>query len=227
VPPRPTAGSAGIIFHVLNRGVRKWRLFETERDYRAFLDVVVAAMARYSVEIFAYCVMPNHFHFVIAPTSDGQLSAFMWWMTGTHSKRWHKHRGTNGTGAVYQGRYKAFPVQDDLHFLSVCRYVERNALRAGLVRRADEWPWSSAHQRSFDCQWIPLTPWRLPRPDDWVSLLNSDDPQTDAIRRCVIRSRPFGSPNWAGQVAGTLSLAKSLPALGRPTTTSGSFLRRT
>ena len=221
MPRRCIAGSAGVVFHVLNRGVRKARLFETDLDYRAFLAIVSAALERYSVEIFAYCVMPNHFHFVIAPRRDGQLSAFMQWMTVTHSKRWHQWRGTNGTGHVYQGRFKAFPIQHDLHFLQVCRYVERNALRAGLVRTAEAWPWSSAYQRCFDCPWVPLTPWRIARPVEWLALLNSDDPHTETIRTCVTRSRPFGSPDWAGHIAGTLSIAKSLRGIGRPRNETG------
>ena len=91
--------------------------------------------------------MPNHFHLIVRPENDGDLARFMGWLTLTHSKRWHAWRETAGTGPVYQGRYKALAVEADEHFLMVCRYVERNPLRAGLVVHAEEWPWSSLFQR--------------------------------------------------------------------------------
>ena len=87
--------------------------------------------------------MPNHFHLVVEPTVDGQLSVFMQLLLGTHALRWNVFRKRSGQGAVYQGRFKAFPVQDDRHFLTVCRYVERNPVRAGLVSRPESWAWSS------------------------------------------------------------------------------------
>jgi len=80
------------------------------------------------------------------PRADGELSETMRWLTVTHTQRWHAHRNSAGTGPVYQGRFKSFPVQSDEHFLSVARYVERNAVRAHLVKRAEEWRWSSLWQ---------------------------------------------------------------------------------
>jgi putative transposase len=205
-----------VIFHVLNRAVKKTRLFDTDNDYRAFLDIVVAALARHPIELFAFCVMSNHFHFLASPRYDGQLSAFMQWMTVTHSKRWHKWRGTTGTGHVYQGPFKAFPVQDDAHFLRVCRYVERNAFRAGLVPSTETWQWGSAHQYCFDCHWVPLTPWRIIRPVNWLDLLNSADPDPETIRQCLLRSRPYGGDEWTARMAEALKMAKSLQPIGRP-----------
>ena len=87
--------------------------------------------------------MPNHWHLLLWPRTDGELSEVMRWITVTHTQRWHAHRHSSGTGPVYQGRFKSFPVQTDEHFLTVARYVERNALRAKLVERAENWKWSS------------------------------------------------------------------------------------
>ena len=81
--------------------------------------------------------MPNHWHFVLWPQGDGDLSEFMRWLTVTHTQRWHAAHHTAGTGPLYQGRFKSFPIQADDHLLTVLRYVERNALRANLVERAD------------------------------------------------------------------------------------------
>ena len=88
-------------------------------------------------------LMPNHYHLVLRPQVDGEMSRFMGWVGGTHTMRYHAHYQTSGYGHVYQQRNKSFPIQDDEHFLVVCRYVERNALRAELVARAEDWRWGS------------------------------------------------------------------------------------
>jgi hypothetical protein len=88
------------------------------------------------MRILAYCLMPNHWHFVLWPYDDGDLAAFMHRLTTTHVRRWHLHRHSVGAGHLYQGTFKSFPVQSDAHLLTVCRYVERNPVRARLVDRA-------------------------------------------------------------------------------------------
>src|SRR5262249_8247 len=99
------------------------------------------------IRLLAYCVMPNHWHLVLWPHHDGDLSEFLRWLTVTHTQRWHAHHHTAGTGPLYQGRFKSFPIQADESLLSVCRYVERNPLRAGLVRQAETWRWGSLWHR--------------------------------------------------------------------------------
>src|SRR5688572_29905533 len=170
--PRMYHGTAGMVFHVINRGVRKWQLFDADADYQTCLVVLAAALKRHPARLLAYCLMPNHFHLVVMPTEDGQLSRLMQWFTSTHSRRWHLAKGTTGTGSVYQGRFKAFPVQRDEHFLAVCRYVERNPLRARLVRRSDDWPWSSLADRGRAQQAVPLATWPVERPSDWGQVVN-------------------------------------------------------
>ena len=215
MPYRKRVGSGGVIFHVLNRGVRKLRLFDRPEDYRAFLKVFGEAQKRIPLRCLAYCLMPNHFHLVVWPTTDAELSRFMAWVTATHSIRWHLHRGTNGTGHVYQGRYKAFPVSTDIHFLQVCRYVERNALRAGLASRAEDWPWSSLAQRGGRRSQISLTPWPVSRPADWIDLVQLDLAQeTNQLRHSVIRNRPYGPEEWQTFIAGQLELSSSLVPVG-------------
>src|SRR5207244_11561664 len=97
--------------------------------------------------LLSYCLMPNHWHLMLWPREDDELTAFVRWLTHTHTMRWHAHYHTAGTGHLYQGRFKSFPVQTDEHFLTVCRYVERNALRARLVPRAEDWRWSCLWRR--------------------------------------------------------------------------------
>src|SRR5438876_1050570 len=137
----------GLVYHALNRAVARLPLFQKEADYEAFERVLAEVHARVPLEIFAYCVMPNHWHFVLRPTQDDQLTDFFRRLAHTHTMRWHAHYHTSGTGHLYQGRFKAFPVESDDHLLTVLRYVERNALRAKLVKRAQDWRWSSLWRR--------------------------------------------------------------------------------
>ena len=128
------AAQGGYVYHVLNRANARMRIFDDDADYLAFEKVLAEAVERTETRLLAYCLMPNHWHLVVWPRKDGELSRFVGWLTLTHTQRWHAHRHSSGSGHVYQGRFKSFPVQEDEHFYGVARYVERNALRAKLVR---------------------------------------------------------------------------------------------
>jgi putative transposase len=175
---------------------------------------------RTGVRIAAYCLMPNDWHLLLWPRCDGELSEVMRWITVTHTQRWHFHRHSSGTGPVYQGRFKSFPVQTDEHFITVARYVERNALRAKLVKRAEEWRWSSLFQfeqngaAGFDF----LTDWPMERPQNWIELVNAPEnaSELDDLRSSVQRGRPFGSADWAVVTAKQLGLESTMKSRGRP-----------
>ena len=218
MPRRMQFGSGGIIFHVLNRGARRLRLFNTSDDYRAFLRCLAETKRRISLRILAYCIMPNHFHLVAWPARDGELAEFMHLMTCTHGRRWHVWRNSVGQGAVYQSRYKAFPVQGDRHFLVVCRYVERNALRAGLVSRAEDWPWSSLAPTRDSRSFLPVDDWPVPRPPDWLTLVNEAQfaGETARVRNAVRCGLPLGDSSWASETADRLGLGGTGRRPGRP-----------
>ncbi len=124
-----------MIYHALNRANARLAIFDCDEDYAAFERVLAQAVTRFDMRLLAYCLMPNHFHLLVWPRDDGDLSTFMRWLTMTHTQRWHAFHRTVGSGHLYQGRFKSFPVESDDHFLTVCRYVERNALRANLIER--------------------------------------------------------------------------------------------
>ncbi len=153
-------------------------LFEKPQDYEAFERVLAEAHEREPLPIFAYCVMPNHWHFVVRPQSGQQISNFFRWLTHTHTMRWHAHHQTQGTGHLYQGRFKAFPIEEDEYFVAVSRYVERNPLRAGLCRTAEKWCYGSAWRNVRGDREIRalLADWPLPRPRQWRAYVNK--PQT-------------------------------------------------
>ena len=208
----------GLIYHVLNRGVGKRTLFRSQRDFEAFQRCVVATRQTTPMRILAYCVMNNHWHLVLWPREDGDLAKFMMRLTITHVRRWLIHRHQVGTGHVYQGRYKSFVMHDDGHLSSVCRYVERNPVRAKAVRRARDWPWSSAGQDVLAAELqVQLTDLPTPRRKDWVQWV--DRPQTpaeeSALRRCLKESRPFGDEAWVKKIRDSLGWREPLK-IGRP-----------
>ena len=214
------AAVGGLVYHVLNRANARMTLFEDDGDYEAFEEILEHAVERTKTRLLACCVMPNHWHLVVWPRRDGELSRFIGWLTLTHTQRWHAHRQSTGTGHVYQGRFKSFPVRDDGHLLTVCRYVERNALRAGLVRRAEDWPWGSLHHWKYGTEKGKslLAAWPLPRRARWCEYVNA--PQTEAelaaLRRCVERGCPFGGDAWRDQMVRRLGLETTLRPRGRP-----------
>lgn len=222
---KPRFSPGGIAYHVMNRTWPGQDLFDGDADYAAFLRVLAEAVKRHpAIRCCAFCLMPNHFHLVLFPRTDGLLSRFMQWLQMTHTQRWHAHRRSAGRGHLYQSRFRSFPIQTDAHFLTVCRYVERNALRADLVRKhAHKWPWSSAHLREnpppADAPLHNvLANWPVQRPadyDDWL-----DAPQTQkelaALRTSAVRGRPFGDEQWAARTARKLGIESSLRPIGRP-----------
>jgi putative transposase len=177
------------------------------------------------LRLLAYCLMPNHWHLVLWPRRDGELGRFMQRLTTTHVRRWRLARGTVGEGHLYQGTYKSFPVQDDDHFLTICRYVERNPLRANLVSPAEAWRWSSLWRR---CNRIvsddapPLADWPIAPPRNWLQRVNRPETQEElaAVRMSITRGRPFGSHPWQQATAKRLRLESTFRPRGRPKRTA-------
>jgi putative transposase len=210
----------------LNRANARMTIFEKEGDYEAFERVLEEAVERFETRLLAYCVMPNHSHLAVWPREDGELSRFVGWLTLTHTQRWHAHRHSAGSGHVYQGRFKSFPVQQDEHFYTVCRYVERNAQRAKLVRRAEDWRggslrrWASgtAKEKSL------LAAWPLSRRPGWLEHVNR--PQTEAelaaLRQCAWRGCPYGDGKWSERMIKRLGLESTVRRQGRPRKKNGS-----
>ncbi len=164
MPRRPRFADGNFLFHVMNRAVARSVIFESDEDYIAFEDVLQTYVKRLDMRLLSYCLMPNHFHLVLWPRENGALSTFMHRLTSTQTQRWHAFHGTVGTGAVYQGRFKSFPIQCDRHLLAVCRYVERNPLRANLVPKAENWRYSSLWMYVNSAADIELSPWPIERP---------------------------------------------------------------
>jgi len=214
MPRNPRASLGGYCYHVLNRGNGRRTIFLKDGDYAAFIKLLRQAGERTPMRLLAYCLMPNHFHLALWPSADGHLSDYMMWLLTAHVRRYHKHY--HSSGHVYQGRFRSFPIQEDDHLLTVLRYIERNPLRAGLVERAQDWPWSSAAPVRFGSP--PLDAGPHPRPSSWLEHVNAAQTEAEvaALRECIRRRRPYGDLDWAGRVAVQLGLESSLRPCGRP-----------
>ncbi len=216
----PRTSQGGLIYHMLNRSNGRLTVFEKDQDYAAFERILEEVRERASTRILGYCLMPNHWHLVLWPPEDGELSTFMRLLTLTHTQRWHAHRHTAGSGHVYQGGFKSFVVQSDEHYLTVCRYVEHNALRANLVKRAEDWRWGSLWRRHYGTSTQPklLSEGPLSQPPNWVERVNQPEMpgELETIRNCVVRGAPYGHDSWVKKTVKHLGLESTIRPRGRP-----------
>lgn len=206
----------GYCYHLMNRGNNRARVFHDSTDYWSFIALLQMAQERVNIDILAACLMPNHVHLVVRPLHDEDLSHWTHWLFTTHVRRHHKRYGTSGR--IWQGRFKLFVIQQDIHLLTVMRYVERNALRARLVERAENWAWGSLRWRFSATPPIQLAASPVPLPSRWAEHVN--EPQTaaeiDAVRVCLNRQRPYGNDQWVECTAHQLGMMQSLRPVGRP-----------
>ncbi|MDY0169495.1 MAG: transposase [Thermoguttaceae bacterium] len=222
MPRRARSIEGGLVYHILNRSNARMPLFKKDEDYAAFERVLEEAHEREPLRVLAYCVLPNHWHMVVWPKRGAhkQVSEFFRWLTVTHTQRWHAHYHTSGTGHLYQGRFKSFPIESDDHLYTVLRYVERNSVRANLTERAEAWRWSSAwrYYNGDDEARQLLADWPIVRPRDWPRHVNRAQTQgeLDALRRCVRRGQPYGTEAWCEKIIERLGLEWTIRPRGRP-----------
>ena len=224
MPRTARASVADLCSHVMSRGNARATVFHDGSDYHTFIDLMRRAKKRLPMRVLAWCLMPNHFHLVLQPHRDGDLGRFMHWLLTAHVAR---HRSRYGTvGRIWQGRFKAAPIQQDEHLAIVLRYVERNPLRAVLVDRAERWRWSSLRARVSGADPL-LSRSPVPLPGDWLAFVQR--PRTDAelarVRESIDRGGPFGDPAWTRGTAERLGLLGSLRPRGRPPTVGRSSAR--
>lgn len=210
----------GYVYHVLNRANARVQIFDNDKDYKQFEDILEEAIEKYDMRLLSYCIMPNHWHLVLYPKKDGDLALFMGWLSNTHTKRWHATKKTIGQGHLYQGRYKSFLCQNDNHFLSLVRYVERNAKKANLVKRAENWKWSSVWRRENGTprQKKFLSPWPVPKPKSCLVWLNKAQTkeEEEKIQRSIMRGVPYGKSSWTEWMIKKHKLETTVRPRGRP-----------
>jgi putative transposase len=228
----------GLVYHVLNRSVGRMKMFRRDADFDAFERIVREAHERHPLRLLDYCIMPTHWHFVAWPEHEGELTSFFRWLAHTHAMRWRAAHNTVGYGHLYQDRFKSFVVKRDDHFLTCCRYVERNPLTAGLVERAEQWRYGGLYARAAQAAAAaqttaapsaPASPphpigallseWPVHRPDNWTELVNRPmtEKELERVRLSIARGRPLGPEDWTRRTATRLNLQHTLRREGRPT----------
>jgi putative transposase len=216
MPRTARASQGGYVYHVLNRGNGRSDVFHKDEDFAAFVQLMREAHDKVPMRLVGYCLMVNHFHLILWPQGDGDLSRWMQWRLTAHVRRYHRHY--KGSGHVWQGRFKAFPIQDDEHYLTVLRYVERNPLRANLVERSQDWEWSSLKPTERSGLEGLLSEGPVPKPALWARIVNGVETEAElnALRQCVERGAPYGNDDWQSATAIQLGLESSLRRRGRP-----------
>lgn len=217
MPRVARASAGGICYHVINRGNGRHTVFLKDDDYQAFLKALAHACIEVPLPVLGFCLMPNHFHLVVLPQEDGDLSRWMHWLQNTHVRRYHQHY--QSSGHIWQGRFHSFPIETDEHLLTVLRYVERNPVRANLVARAEQWRWSSArYWQEAESRPAYLAEGPVPRPKNWLKWVNQAVTvgEMEAVRKCITRGAPYGEESWVRQIAQRLNLESTLRPRGRP-----------
>ncbi len=211
------------VYHILNRANARVQIFDNEKDYFDFEKILQEAVERFDMRLLAYCIMPNHWHLVVHPKQDKDLAKFMGWLTNTHTRRWHTTKKTTGQGHLYQGRYKSFLCQQDDHFITLVRYVERNAKKAGLCNMAQDWKWSSIWRRENGNkeQCKILSEWPVEMPSGYLELVNQEfdkkNIETERVIDATIeKGNPFGNSEWLKKIVKKFGLEQTLRKVGRP-----------
>ena len=130
----------GAVYHVTSRGDRREPIFVDDEDRQGLLGVVAQALSRFDAEALSYCLMGNHYHFVLH-TRQANLSLLMRHINGVYTQTFNRRH--DKVGHLFQGRFKAILVDRDAYLLEVCRYVDLNPVRARLVSKPEAWAWSS------------------------------------------------------------------------------------
>jgi len=186
----------GYPHHVTQRGNRRQRTFFSEDDYRHYIALVFESAGKAETEIWAYCLMPNHVHLVMVPSTEDGLRATL----GEAHRQYTRHINLrqDWRGHLWQERFYSFPMDED-YLLATVRYVEHNPVAAKLCRHPGEWPWSSAraHLQGIDDNLVTVKP-MLDRIPDWITFLSSinQNDTTDSIRLHNRTGRPLGSAGF-------------------------------
>jgi len=220
--PRIARGALGRgFFHVLNRGNHRQTLFHRAHEYAEFLQLLSASTERFKVQLWGYCLMSNHWHIVVEVDETDQLSQWMHWLCNRHVRQYHRDNPKLGGGHIYQGRFKSFPIEDEGYLYEVLRYVEANPLRARMVARAEDWPWSSLSSDPVKSGLIEVARPRLTswdRREHWLRTVNQAMPRDRlySLQQSVERGTPQGHSEWVAALATQHGMESTIRPRGRP-----------
>lgn len=208
----------GEVYHCINRANGRATIFSTDDEYRHFEALLLEGVELTGMRILAYVIMPNHWHLVLYPHNDTDMGEFIRWVTTTHVRQRRAQTETIGHGHLYQGTYKSFPVQTETYLQQLMVYVEQNPLRAKLVRRAENWKWSSLYRREKGVGTKLLAELPITLPRDYLTLVNTTPSSEvlNTLRQSVNRGTPLGSTTWVDEMVQQFKLESTVRAPGRP-----------
>lgn len=233
--PRPLRPiEEGLLYHVINRGNNRQRVFCKPADFQAFLEALAELKERKPFKLYGYCLLDNHFHLLIRPTGDS-ISRIMQSLLVSHTQRYHKHHRSGGH--VWQGRFKSPVVQDDEHALTVLRCIEANPLRAKIVARSDDYRWSSYPVHGLGVAndlvdrlvtYEAISPSPAVRQRRWAEKVHRplQEAMLASIRRSGESGRPYGEQSWVLRLAKRLDLDLTIRPRGRPRKTAPASERK-
>lgn len=220
MPRQARIAVADTVYHVINRANERQTIFNIDQDYQHFETLLQEAVELTDMRLLGYCIMPNHWHLIIYPSTDTMMSEFMGWLTSTHTRQYRTRTKTVGYGHLYQDRYKSFPIENDKHFIDLIRYVEQNPLRAKLVTQSENWKWGSLYRRTYGTikqkKLLASLPTELPI--NYMQSVNQnlhEDALTD-IRYSVNKGKPYGSDTWTNYLVEKFGLTHTIRGPGRP-----------
>ena len=208
------------IYHVLNRANGRFQIFNSPGEFLLFEQLLFDTIELTGMRLLAYTIMLNHWHLALYPRNDGELREFMHQLTNAHTRKVHAITGTNGTGHLYQGRYKSFLVDSDSYLLTLIKYIERNPVRAGLELHPEDWKWGSAWLRVSgpEAKKKMLDYSMSPLPANYLDWVNTNDKEDDLelIRTSVNKGMPYGRETWVEKMIDAHKLGPTLRGPGRP-----------
>ena len=204
------------IYHVMNRGQEGEKVFRDLHDYLAFLDMLMVAKQRYRVELFAFCLLPDHFHLLVRPHKGVDLSYCMQWLQTSFARRQNDYYRSEGP--LWQDRYKSCLVQENSCLVAMMRFIEGHPVRAGLAAEALDYVWSSHRENYWGNRRRKLDELPVSLPEDWPQRVNADLKEA-TLRQLILCSRrqlPFGLSDWQQHKCRELGLEGSFRPRGRP-----------
>lgn len=210
----------GLSYHIINRAVGRLKIFRKPSDYLLFISLLRKYQEELGMRVLAFVVMPNHWHLLLYPKRDGDLGEFMHRLTNAHTRKVHTETKTIGTGPLYQGRYKSFIIEEDVHLLTALKYIERNPVRAKLSKICEDYLYGSARLRKYGSaeqkKLLADSPVDLPR--NYIRWINEPESlkELEQLRTSIHRNSPFGNDAWVDHIITKYELESTVRSQGRP-----------
>jgi putative transposase len=188
----------GVAHHITQRGNRQQAIFFSEEDYRAYCSILAVALTRHNTRCLAWCLMPNHVHLMLVPVTADSLRATLSSAHTTYAQRINQQQAASGH--LFQGRFASYAM-DDAHMMVAARYIENNPVKAGLVARAEDWPWSSAQAHvSGAADGLTDIAALGQHIRNWSAMLAKGLEASDAVETALTSGRPQGAAEWLQQI---------------------------